>query len=296
MDARDPIHVAARELADGDAILCRPFVFVTGKGGVGTTMVAAAIALAGGGGTLLCGEHEPPLDPLVSTLEIEPEPALGEWLARHVGGAAAALLRRSRAFTYFFAASPGAAELVTLGKAMDHARQRGPVVFDAPATGHGLAMLAAPRTFAGLSPLGPVAREAAALETRLADPSFSAYVGVTAPEEMAVAELETLERSLPEVVGRALDLVVVNGVHPDRFTDAEAERLRALDADHELDAVLAEHRCARRQAAQVQRVRELTGAPVITVPFVFPAPTRGRPRAQRGAAMTTPAAPARRSA
>jgi anion-transporting ArsA/GET3 family ATPase len=68
-------------------------------------------------------------------------------------GALAAVLARSRVFTALSAATPGMRELLKIGKVWELAqskrRTRGsrpydPVVLDAPATGHGLAMLQAP--------------------------------------------------------------------------------------------------------------------------------------------------------
>lgn len=271
------IATAGRALADDHGVLERPFVVVTGKGGVGKTTIATALALHRDG-ALLCGLDEPSAPGPVERLGIEPDRALGEWLARHAGGPAAALLRRSRAFTYFIAAAPGAAELVTIGKAVDLARQRGAVIFDAPATGHTLAMLAAPRTFAGVSPLGPVAREATAVHAWLADPATTAYVGVTAPEAMAVAELDSLERGLLDLFGRGLDLAVVNGLLPAWFSDSDAGRLERFAGRGPVDAVLVEHRCARREAALAERARAVTDAPVVTVPFAFPRPRAARAR------------------
>ncbi|HEY8537133.1 MAG TPA: hypothetical protein VIL25_11805, partial [Vicinamibacterales bacterium] len=195
------------------------------------------------------------------------------------------------------------AELVTIGKAFDVARsgEYDCVIFDGPATGHALAMLGAPRTFSRLGAIGPVTREAAELARRLADPAFAAYVGVTAPEPMAVEELFMLARSLPSTVGRGLDLVVVNAVHPDRFSDEEARRLREAAERGPgralLEAVLAGHRRARREAEQVRRVRAQLDVPVVTVPFAFGAgPARGAAPAAAehavalaGAARTEPA-------
>ena len=280
----------------------RPLTYVTGKGGAGKTSVAAALGLAlaaEGRRVLVCdtaGDQRlprafgsAPADPELAIalrerlwwLGVDPERALGEWLARHVGAPAAALLRRSHSFSYFIAAAPGAAELVTIGKAVDLARERryDCVVVDGPSTGHALGMLAAPRTFAELAPIGPVAKEAAAVRDRLADPAFTAYVGVALPEPMSVAELLELQRALPAAAGHGLDLIVVNAVHPDRFSDDEAEQLAS--APHgRLGPVLAEHRRARRQAEQVQRLRRRAAAPVLTLPFVFP-PAAGAARYER---------------
>jgi anion-transporting ArsA/GET3 family ATPase len=159
---------------------------------------------------------------------------------------------------------------VTIGKLVDQACQ-GRVIADGPSTGHALAMLTAPRTFAGIITAGPVARETVALRDRLEDPSFTTYVGVTLPEPMAIAELLELERDLPGAIGRGLDLIIVNAVHPDRFTDQEAERLAEVSAHWAgLERVLVEHRRARREAAQVQELRRHASAPVIALGFVYP--------------------------
>jgi hypothetical protein len=151
---------------------------------------------------------------------------------------------------------------------------RGRAIVDGPSTGHSLATLAAPRTFAGLQATGRVADEAAALRARLEDPAFAAYVGVALPEPMAVAELIELDERLPSTIGRRLDLVVVNALHPDRFSDADAERLRAAvergPGRAVLEPVLVEHRRARRERERLREIREHVTAPVIALPFVFP--------------------------
>src|SRR5438132_479608 len=79
--------------------------------------------------------------------------ALDEWLVRTLHAPAAALVRHSGAAGAFVAAAPGARELVTIGKACDLAvgADRGPVILDAPSTGHALALLGAPGTYAALA-------------------------------------------------------------------------------------------------------------------------------------------------
>jgi hypothetical protein len=87
------------------------------------------------------------------------------------------------------------------------------------------------------------------------------------PEEMPVHELLELDAGLDEAVGRSLDLVVVDGVYPNRFTDAEARRLEKLAAGS--GRVLAAHRQARAHAERVHELRRRIQAPVVTLPFVF---------------------------
>lgn len=285
-------------------MLAHPMVFVTGKGGTGKTSVAGALALAAaaaGRRPLVCevggadrlarlfgvaaGAAEPvELRDGVWWLGVDAERSLGEWLTRRAGGPVAALLRRSQAFSYLVAAAPGATEVAVIGKVADEARagRFAPVILDAPSTGHALALLAAPGTFAGLAPAGPVAGDARGVRDFLRDRARTACVATALPEPMAVDETLELERGLCGAVGHGPDLIVVDAVHPDRFTDAEAA-LMERTAPGNLALVLQEHRRARAQAAAVGELRARAHAPVVTLPFVFP-PTGGVERLERLAA------------
>ena len=266
-------------------------MYVTGKGGAGKTTIAAALGLAAaasGRPTVVCdlaGSNqlaraygagdvdEARLAARLSAISIDPQLALEDWLRRQPGGAAAvAVLTRSRAFSHFVAAAPGAKELVTIGKVVDLTEERMPglVIADGPSTGHALGMLAAPHTLGEIAPLGSVAIQARELRDFLGDPAQAGYVGVALPEEMAVSEVLQLERELPGTVGCELDLIVVNGLYPDRFSDEEAERLRRVaNRSPAVRVALKHHRRARAQAAHVRRLREQAQAPVVTLPYLF---------------------------
>lgn len=227
--------------------------FVTGKGGVGKSTVAHALALAAlarGRDAVLCQigptgrapelygleplAHGSACTPLagLTCAAIDPDDALREWLSRKVGAPAAALLTHSEAFSALVAAAPGARELTTIGKAWDLGRGTGHplVVVDAPATGHALALLRAPSTFAALVPTGPVGHDARAVAASLRDPAQTALVAVTTPEELAVQETRRLDAGLRAALGRGPDLLVVNEVLDARFDAGERAALCAAAA------------------------------------------------------------------
>jgi anion-transporting ArsA/GET3 family ATPase len=300
------------------ALLDKTLLYVTGKGGVGKTTVSAALGLAAaarGRRTVICElaaqdrvsrafaregvqrEVEVQLADNLWAISIDPDLALQEWLGQQLGGGPAVrLLARSSAFHYFVAAAPGAKELITIGKVWELAqlerwnashRTYDLVIVDAPASGHGLAMLTTPRTFGEIARVGPIKRQAHKISDMLSDPARTGYVAVALAEEMPVNETLELGERLEQAVGLGVDAVVVNGVYPERYTRAEADTLRAA-ADNGLDpeavsalrAALAEHGRARAQRVHVRRLKRDAGAPVVTLPFLFE-PEIGLPEYER---------------
>jgi anion-transporting ArsA/GET3 family ATPase len=287
----------------------RRLVYVTGKGGVGKTTCAAAVGLAAaeaGRRTIVCEvaeqdrmsrafarqgvrpEQEVELAPDLWAITIDPQAALEEWLAKRLGGGAAwRLLAHSHAFQYFVAAAPGAKELISIAKVWELAqlerwdarnRSYDLVVVDAPASGHGVAMLTAPHTFGEIARVGSVRRQAFKVRDMLSDPARTGYVAVALPEEMPVNETLELGRRLEDAVDLGLDAIVMNGLYPERFTRREADALRAAAADGlspdalaAVRAALTEHDRARTQRTHLRRLKREAGAPVLTLPFLFEA-------------------------
>jgi anion-transporting ArsA/GET3 family ATPase len=204
-------------------------------------------------------------------------------------------MTRSHAFQYFVAAAPGAKELITIAKVWELAqlsrwdsrnRTYDLVVVDAPASGHGLAMLTTPHTFAEIARVGPIRRQAGKVEDLLSDADRTGYVAVALPEEMPVVETLELGRKLRDVVGLGLEAIIVNGVWPDRFSAADAKKLRAASrnghdpaADAAVRAALAEHERAALQRGHVARLTGESDAKVVTLPYLF-APELGLPEYQ----------------
>jgi anion-transporting ArsA/GET3 family ATPase len=280
-------------------------VLVIGKGGVGKTTVAAALgmrAARAGKRTIVCevaeqerlpglfgtsglGYREEELAPGLFGMSIDPERAKEEWLHYELRSSTlAGLLGHSRIFQYLTAAAPGLTELVTIGKIWELAQLERKtarssaydlVIVDAPATGHGLAMLRAPKTFSDVARVGPIHRQAGLIHRFLADPGSTGVVAVALPEEMPVNETIYLGERLRDEMGLGIDHIVVNGLLPERFTAEDARALESADgsgspkARAAVRAALSEHRRARMQRSQLRRLRRQAEAPVTTLPFLF---------------------------
>jgi anion-transporting ArsA/GET3 family ATPase len=133
------------------------------------------------------------------------------------------------------------------------------VIVDAPATGHGVAVLSAPRAFAGAAHTGPVARQARIIHATLSDPEVTAIVAVARAEELAVTETLALQVALRESLDAELDAIVVNALEPDRFTPTEAHRLAEHPPHPAVERALTAHARATRQRAQLGRLTRATG-------------------------------------
>jgi anion-transporting ArsA/GET3 family ATPase len=285
-------------------ILDKRLVFVTGKGGVGKTTVAAALGLVAaraGKRTIVCevaqqermssvfrregvGYSETQLETDLYAMSIDPQESMDEYLRSQVKSPMYALLFDNRFFQYFAAATPGMRELVTIGKIWELAQfeRRNPqaspydlVIVDAPSTGHGLAFLGTPRTFRDTARVGPISRQAGKIDAFISDSSTTGVVAVALPEEMPVNETAALEHDLLNEVGVAVDRVYLNGLYPERFKKAEAEKLAQVAesengaAKAAARAALSEYGRAKTQRTQLNRLKRGVEAPVKSLPFLF---------------------------
>jgi anion-transporting ArsA/GET3 family ATPase len=224
------------------------------------------------------GMHEEELAPGLHHLSIDPEHAMELYLADQLPAALAELIGSSRAFSYLAAATPGMRELLTVGKvwelAQDDRRTPGGrpydlVVLDAPATGHGVAVLSAPRNFAQTARVGRIARQGRTIDAMVSDPERTGVVAVARPEEMPVNETLALQDALRDDIGLEVDLVVCNGMLAQRFATADARVLSAAPDGPEVRAARHAHARAHAQRSQLQRLRRGARAPVATLPFAF---------------------------
>jgi anion-transporting ArsA/GET3 family ATPase len=259
------------------ALVDRELLFVTGKGGVGKTSVAAALATFAarqGRRTLVCEvdakgaladafECSPlafkarEIEPDLWAMAMNTEDSLKEYLALHLRLPMLARIGPlARTLEFVANAAPGVKEILTVGKLAYEVRERhyDVIVVDAAASGHIISQLASPRAINELVHVGLVHDQTAWMVDILDDPARTGVLIVTTAEEMPVTETIELAGRLDGETGVHLAGVVVNRVLPELFGRGEQavfERLRAPDALEALAATAGEGVTAVLDAAEL---------------------------------------------
>jgi anion-transporting ArsA/GET3 family ATPase len=237
----------------GDTLLDRRLLFVTGKGGVGKTTTAAALALlaASHGKRVLVGEVDakgnlatffsaPPtgfaareVQPNLHAMTLDPEESLKEYLALQLKLPMVARIGPlARIFEFVATAAPGVKEVLTVGKFLwevDSGRWD-LVVVDAVASGHIVGQLGAPQAINELVHVGLIRQQTEWMVDMLSDAARTGLVVVATPEEMPVNETVELVARLRESTTVDLAAVVVNRVLPELFGRSEEEVFERLEA------------------------------------------------------------------
>ena len=287
------------------SLLDRRLVFVTGKGGVGKTSVAAALgelAARSGRRTLVCEmdakgaladalgasslEFTPTeVEPGLFAMAMNTEDSLREYLRLFVR---VPLLGKigplARTFDFVADAAPGVKEILAVGKLCHEVRERhyDLVVVDAEATGHIVAQIGAPKVIRNLVQVGMVRDQTDWMLDILQDPAITGVAVVTTPEEMPVTETLDLISRLQVETGVSPTTIVANRVLSPWFRDDEHELVGAF-ADHGDRLVEVAGRGARTvlAAARIAEARRVTGeghldrlrnevdVPILTVPELF---------------------------
>jgi anion-transporting ArsA/GET3 family ATPase len=239
------------------SLLDKRLILIVGKGGVGRSTVAAAVASAcarRGKRTLLYEANAndrfghffgtTPVGPEIKSLarnlsavNTNPAAALEEY------GMMILRFRRvykmvfeNRVSRYFLRAVPGLDDYSIVGKAWYHTTEieRGKplwdtVVFDMPASGHSLSMLRLPKVILDTVPEGPLTASAGEVRSLLLDPRRTTILLVTLAEEMPVNEARELTAALDRELGMRVSHVIINQVYPERIADGSLPA-RVLDA------------------------------------------------------------------
>ncbi len=280
-------------------------VFVTGKGGVGKTSVAAAFAelsARAGRRTLVCemdakGSLAAAFD--VGELAFKPrqieknlfamtmntEDSLREYLRLFVKlpfvGRIGPL---ARTFDFVADAAPGVKEILAVGKICYEVREHhyDVVVVDAEASGHIVAQIGAPAVIADLVKVGLVRDQTQWMIDILHNPEITGVVVVTTPEEMPVTETIELMDRLDEETDVRPVAVVANRVLPalfdrrhadvvERLGDAEEVLAEAAGdgVDSVLEAAMITERRRRVGATHLERLRDALDEVPAEVPVIY---------------------------
>jgi anion-transporting ArsA/GET3 family ATPase len=237
----------------------KQILFVTGKGGVGKSAVAAAIghrAAKQGRRVLLAelGDHSyyekffqlpaltyrpqqvfPGMDVALWTGET----CLREYVLHFLKVEKIyQMFFENRIMKAFVNVAPGVSELAILGKVTSGIRKMGPrmdydlIVIDAYSTGHFLALIQAPRGLSEAIRSGPFGEQSASIVKVLQDAEKVGYVVVTLPEPLPVAESQELVQTMKSTYGHEAR-VVCNRVLNAQF---ESSEWSAIEHDPQLQS------------------------------------------------------------
>lgn len=200
-------------------------IVVTGKGGVGKTTLAAALAMrqASKGKRVLIAEfggaarmptlfnvegggYQPTrLTERVFGLSLTPQDAIEDFVVLRLKlRSLYRLIFDNRMMRPFLSAVPGLHDLVQLGKLyyeegrkeQDGTPTWDQLILDGPSTGHGISMLHAPRSMMDLTTVGPFFENAKLVHNLFTDPQRCQLVVAALPQELVVNETLELAHQL----------------------------------------------------------------------------------------------------
>lgn len=272
-------------------MLDRKLLFVSGKGGVGKSAVAASLALVAarrGLRVLVIGMTEATglsghfaIEPIgyvprrtrpgIEVLAIERDAALDEYIRLQLRVPRPTPTKYlTRALGVLAETAPGVREIITIGKPI-YETWRGNhdlVIVDAAPLGQLFSYLTAPQTIADLVPAGGIQHQAVQMANTLRDPACSGLVLVTTPEELPTLETREAIDQLTSTEPIGLVKIVANRVL-DPLDGIDLEEIRVPEGPHRAAAVL--H--ASLHAEQQRWLAELTVD--TSLPYLFGIRTAG---------------------
>ncbi|HJU10166.1 MAG TPA: ArsA-related P-loop ATPase [Candidatus Binataceae bacterium] len=243
-------HDAKSESFSIDDLLGHRVIVVLGKGGVGRTSIAIALALCGSGHgmrtRIIETDPQRPISagygqkPGLEPVELEPrlwslflggQESLEDYLGLVVPRPILHAVFATSLYQYFVNAAPAVRELTMMGK-IYHEIERRPkdkppwdvIVVDAPASGQALAMVKMPfvarETFGG----GMVGSEAGEVAAFFRDHAKCAMIVVTTAETLAISETLEIHHAL-ENLQLSTEAVLLNRASTGSFEAVDVTRM-----------------------------------------------------------------------
>jgi len=284
----------------------KKLLLITGKGGVGKSTLTLSLgkaALQQGKRVLLItfpgqnlianlyslksplGYKAQKLEKNLYALGLDAQQSLREYALRQVK--LEILYRyvfKNKVVKYFIEVTPGLNDLLFFGKIYDFVlgkkkKSYDLIILDMPATGHGITMLQTPRKIIDMIQVGPLYKNAKAMNAMLSNSQLTGICIATLAEEMPVNETLEMAEKIQKELQLPLMGVLVNGLYPKVFQQTELEPLKGRVSLEEANAHLrrrllqfaqSQH---RRQLAQEAQVVQLSGQfpdkHLVKLPFVF---------------------------
>lgn len=278
---------------------------MTGKGGVGKSTCAAALALAAvrrrkrvllaelsarsvaldllgvHGVTHVATEAAPETLPGLFVAHLDAHQALTEYLSELLGVPRLVhLATENRILARLWQAAPSVAEMAVLNALYQHERAQGRgggprfdlIVVDMPATGHALQTLTVPKGALGMIRVGSLAERAHEIDLLLHDRRRTAVCIVTLPEELPINEAVQLATKLHANLQIETSHVVINRILPSLFDPAERALLDRLSTSGRvgegqalIDAVQPNQDRHQGQLARIESLKQRIAAQFIEV-------------------------------
>lgn len=275
----------------------KQILFVSGKGGVGKSLVAAGLAreLAKAGKRVLLAE----IGETSYYKDFWSLPAIGHEPIRHSEGFDIAVwsgetslreyvlfyLKMERLYSLFFDnkvmrslvnVAPGLSEIAILGKITSGIRKVGPplpydiIIVDSFATGHALALLQAPKGMMEAIKFGPMGHHSREMDNVIKNPKLTGYIVVTLLEELPVTESLEFNQTLKTELGVQAD-VVANKVLEMPVAVSELQQIAKGEGEPAADLKEFSRFLERTDARQEKYMKVLkdSGVNVVTVPLIF---------------------------
>ena len=227
-------------MLDPTELLSRKLLLVTGKGGIGKTVLTACLgqlAAAAGKrvllveyvacdqlaplfGATLIGHSERSVAPNIDCLNLDPTENFREYMTKYLGQRVLYdTIFSHKVVQSFIKTVPGLAELMLLGRLYYHCElapepRYDLVILDGFASGHFLSLMTTPAAVLHTALGGPLIRETERVSAFLADRDKCGIVYVTIPEALVISETLDFLPRLAAQSPTAIAGVVINRTPP----------------------------------------------------------------------------------